>query len=518
MATRIKNPTGVVQTGVAGAGAGSSTVATPCDAYVYHQNMLYLEKALMKGTEGMREVASVYLPQEDGEDDLKYQARIQRSVLFNMFKRTVVKLVGEVFSKPVVMNEDVDEEIASYEADIDLNGKDLNSFCMDLFKAGLTDGVVHILVDYPPTTAKTVADAKAAGARPYFIMVPAANLIGWRFNNVPGKKALSQIRIQETIEVPYLNYDTTTIERIRVIEPNNFKVFEMGIGQSEYTLAVDEVTGLPNEGIMALGEIPLVTIMFGEPIDMMTAHSPLNDLAELNAVHFQSTSDQRNILHYSRMAVWFGKCLDVDETSGKVVFGANRLIHSNNPQSDLKTVEIAGSSIEAGRNDLKDLEQQMGLFGLALMMPGKTGGVTATERAIESSENDSSLQTWASLMGSRLNQALGYMARWLKKTVEAAGTVKVNTDYKTALRSFDADVLIKAFVANIIPHEMVEELKRRGIITQDVDFIDLLEQMDADAKRSPAMNDLTGIPKIPVQFGPDGKPVQQVGPDKGVGE
>ncbi len=145
-------------------------------------------------------------------------------------------------------------------------------------------------------------------------------------------------------------------------------------------------------------------------------------------------------MHYARLVLWFGKLLPVDDT-GTVIFGPNRLIHANDPEADLKTVEHSGRAIEAGR---QDLEKQMAMFGLTYLMP-KTGNQTATERAIDSSENNSALLGWALIFQDAVNLALDYTGKYCGHDEGSNGSVVINTSFKDALSDQDYRILIESF-------------------------------------------------------------------------
>jgi len=477
------------KTGTTGPTGKGNLVELPLQDYTNHQALLKLGRTLMGGTDAMRAMGKAYLPQEEGESDPKYTARLARTILVNTYKRTIQKLSGEVFSKDVSLDDDVPEEIQGYCEDVDLAGRNLSQFSRAVFDAAINDGVTHILVEYPTVTGKTIAQQREQGARPYFVHIRADSLIGWRHQVVKGKAVLTQARIKEDVEVPDGEYGIKIVQRIRVLTPGYFKVYELSDGGGWVDALNDD--GTPMEGTTTLEEIPLVTIAFGEPMTRVTARPPLEDLAYLNLMHWQSSSDQRNILHFARLITFFGKCLDVDD-KGVPIFGPNQLIHSSNPQADLKIVEHTGAAIEAGRNDLKDLEAAMALFGLTLMLP-KSGNITATQTAVDSAENDSALQGMAKQLQHGLKQALQYMADWIGEP--EGGGVMVNTDFQTALKGYEASVLVQAFQVGLLPRELVvEELKRRGVITQDVDFQDLLAQLKQDQENSPSLSGLFGTP------------------------
>jgi hypothetical protein len=464
-------------------------ITLPLQAYTEHQQRMELASHLMGGTAAMRKAGKTYLPQEEAESDVKYLARLERTTLYNGYKRTLKKLVGEVFSMPIAESEDMEDELKDWCNNIDNAGTNINKFCMNVLEDGIHNGVTHLMVDYPPTHgAKTVAQQKALKARPYWVSVKSKSVIGWRFEMVDGAKRLAQLRIKEDVEKANGKYGVTTVERIRILEPGKFTVYEKN-DAGDWEIAIDD-QGRPMEGTTSLTVIPFVTLMFGDTEDDMTALPPLDDLCWLNLTHWQSSSDQRNVLHYARLVTYFGKNLDTDE-DGKVVFGVNRLVHGTAPDSDLKIVEHSGHAITAGRQDLEDLKDDMAIFGMSLMI-ANTGTQTATEKTIDKGENDSILKGWVRLLNSGMEECIKLMGMW--NGTEYKGVLTANDDFKTMLRSHEGELLLKMVQLQILPKLMViEEFKARGTISQEVDFVELEKLLEDDRRKGDALSGLTGI-------------------------
>jgi hypothetical protein len=276
-------------------------------------------------------------------------------------------------------------------------------------------------------------------------------------------------------------YGVKEIQRIRVINKDNWEVWiltENEKGEKEWELE--------NQGFHNRGYISLVSWIIGEEVSEMTTEPPLSDLGYLNLAHWQSASDQRNILHYARIITYFAKMLGIDSgaktSSQKAIMGANVLVHSQNEAADMKVVEHSGAAIEAGRNDLKDLEIQMSKYGLGLIMGTKTGTQTATEKAIDTAESDSTLKSWAVSYQAFVNRAVAMGAKLVGNEDELE-LVKVNTDFKSFLRSMEVSELREAFTDGLLPRELViEELQRRGVIRDDIDFVDIMKMLDSEAE------------------------------------
>lgn len=465
-------------------GMSDNDIASPLPAYARYMQDLQLVRDLHRGTVGMRKAGQRYLPQEEGESLKNYQSRLKRSVLTNNYKRTLEKLAGQVFSEDIEPSNDLPDAVYELLPNIDLEGSSISTFMYNAFYAAMHKGVCHVMVEYPQVQGNTRADHLRAGARPYWTLIDPECVIGWRHQYLGGRKVLTQLRVLETVEVESGKYGVETVQRLRLYEPGRWKVFQLDTKSSDWREALDPETGQVMEGTTSLDYIPLVTLMLGERTSEMTAIPCLQGLAELNCLHWQSASDQRNILHYARLITFFGKCLDVDE-GGQVIFGANRLIHTTSPDGDLRVVEHSGQGIEAGRNDLKDLEAAMALFGLQLLLP-KVSGQTATQNAIEKGEADSALLAWTRQMQSCLQTLLSYTCDWLG--INAQGELVPYTGFADSFASTDTQVLLEGFKAGLLPRELViGELKERGVIGTDYDMIEVARMFEEDARASSMM-------------------------------
>ncbi|MEQ8816546.1 MAG: DUF4055 domain-containing protein [Thalassobaculum sp.] len=435
--------------------AGGADVATPNAAWAARAPDWELIRDLLGGTRTMREAGERRLPREPGESLEAYRIRLHRTVLFNGLARAVQTLSGKPFGKPASLSDDADPRLRALARDLDLGGRDLTGFARDVLRAALTDGLTHILVDHPPggDAGETLADERARGARPYLVHVPAVDLIGWRAG-AGGR--LDRVRIRETVVERDGAWGERAVEQVRVLEPGRWSLWR----RSE--AAKDRSWRRHAGGETSLDAVPLVTV-YAERTGFLTARPPLLDLAWLNLAHWQSSSDQRHILHVARVPILFGRNLKVGEEG--VEIGPNRLILGDGDGADLKYVEHGGAAIEAGRQDLADLEDRMAVMGLDLMVR-RPGGVTATERAIDSARADSALAALVRAVEEGLGAALDLCARWMDLPPEAAGRVTLDPDTGLDAREAEEiDLLLKARLAGEIDRPtFLAEIRRRGVL------------------------------------------------------
>jgi hypothetical protein len=420
---------------------------------------------LLAGTGAMRKAGQLHLPKHPAESPEAYAYRLSVSTLYNGMKRTIGTLAGKPFAEPLTLGDTVPPAIAEWCEDIDLQGRDLQAFSHAAFQQALADGLTHILVEYPKTTpGATLADKKATGARPYFVHLKHDQILGWRSERVAGVETLTQLRFMETVEEPDGLYAVASVPQVRVLERTDVMAGSTGkLSWRWVTFRTnDKGEWLQHDtGPLTLGAIALATIYTGRTA-FMQATPPLLDLAWLNIEHWQSSSDQSNILHVARVPLLFAAGF----AEGKLTIGAGSAISNDEPTAKLSYVEHSGAAIAAGRDSIKDIEERMSLMGAQLLARRAPGNKTATEDAIDSAESDSDLAQMVRNCEDSLELALQFAADW--ETLGPAGTLKLTGDIG-GLGDLDLQALMQARQLGILSAETVHaELQRRGIVDESV--------------------------------------------------
>ncbi len=434
-----------------------------------------LMDALMGGTEALRKAGETYLPRYEAESTKNYEYRRNRSVLLNIFKRSVSILVGKPFSKPVQIKEDFPPELLPMVEDVDRNGNHLNTFARNVFQDALVNGLTHVLVEYPNVAAVapgTLADERALNAEPYFCHVPHKDIIAAYAETINGVETLTQVRIKE--QTTRTNgWEEQVIEQVRILYRDRWELWQKNGKRWE----MDD--GGPN----TLGFIPLLTF-YAEREDFMVSRPPLTDLAHLNIAHYQSSSDQRNILTLTRFPLLAGRGLNDEEAT--VDIGPNKLLTSASKDGEFYYVEHSGAAIAAGRVDLEDLKLEMSM--IAVDLTKRSGDITATEISTDTAQSTSLLQDLAMRFGDFLESCFLVAGQWKGIPPKRSGSVAVNSDFGLAASAADLTTLTQIRQMSEISHDrFVEELKRRNILSDDYDVAADQALLDAETER--AMSD-----------------------------
>jgi hypothetical protein len=465
----------------------------------------HLCRTLMGGTWHMRQAGVTYLPMEPKEKSTSYERRKNRTVLKNYFKKTIKSLVGRVFIKPITV-ETENPDIKGWLEDIDLQGNHINLFAQDLMAKGMRDGLAFVHVEMPkrpvdPLTGEpqyvSLADMRNGGFRPYMLMVTADRILGWRASSAPGEPALAMIRFREITQVEDGEFGTAQLERIRVLDmvptlegPRcRFRVFERqteGVNTSVYSYNMpaninDPLQGyvMIDSGMTTADHIPFYPF-YADREAFMKGFPALEDLAYLNLAHWQSSSDQRNILHVARVPILFGSGFEKDENDQYDValeVGANIAIYGPE-NSTLQYVEHQGMAIKAGADDLEGLESEMVTFGLEFMM-SRPSHESASARILDQTEVNSPLKKVADALVDCLENALKCMSDYIEDPEEPV--VKTNGELGLSIKDSAAvSNLIEMRKEKQISHlTFLRELQRMGMISDDLD----ITKEVADAKK-----------------------------------
>jgi hypothetical protein len=461
-----------------------ANIASPSPYFIQLRLFWAMVDCLWEGTEAMRLAARRYLPQEPNEENESYIRRLHRTTLHNFYKRTIQSGVAKVFSKdPHLKDATAPAEIQTFIADVDTQGRNLAQFGKDLLEDATNHGVGYLLVDYAnvPQDFANLAEEQASGNRPYWVKIPAINVLDARSCKFATGERLGYFKFEEQVVEESSDSTTAVFQQIRIYKQDPAKpavldaegnVLVEAQGETPVYFAVyrkEDTAGLQwklqKSGTLSVNAIPAVPA-YTNKIGFMIGKPPLLDLAEINIEHWQAKSDYNNILHFATVPILFGSGikpeLDADGNKKEITIKANAMIATNDKEATLKYVEHSGDAIGAARQNIMDLEARMEKLGMVLTQQ-LTGGITATSTAISSAESNSLLKSYALNLQDSLNAALDFTAQYLK--VASTAQVLINTEYAVdyTTDSTMADVLT-AFDAGVIDKlTVIAEGKRRNV-------------------------------------------------------
>lgn len=432
---------------------------------------------LLGGTAFMRQAGPKYLPQHPHESAENYSERLNTTTLLNMFELTLESLVSKPFSDKMKVD-GIPEKMKPYMDDIDLKGNDIHVFCRRWFRESLAKGFSYVLIDMPTLDVaegqvRTLADDKRDNVRPYWNLISPENVIFVYESMIDGKPQLEHVRIRETHTVR-VGYTEVHVPRIRVLERGTWKVLELRTDESNKQKWVEV-----ERGVTGVDFIPLVPFYanidgenYGKP--------PLEDLAYLNISHWQSMSDQRNILTVARFPMLAVSGAHSSPDKDIMVIGPRQLLATQNENGKFYYVEHDGKAIQEGAKDLDKLEQDMASYG-AEFLRKKPGAQTATARALDSAEATSTLQDISIRFQDAVEYALWVTGMWVDEELLDV-EVEVVTDYgPEEVKDVDLRTLAEARRnRDISLKHYIAELKRRGALADDFEYEENLKELQTE--------------------------------------
>lgn len=461
----------------------SNSAFLPLAAVLEMRQYWGIVEPLMEGTLAMRAAGQALLPKFPDEDPDVYKRRLNASTLLPAYSETVGNMTSRVFAQPMQLGDTVPDRIKEICTDADLSGCDINSWSVGFFREGLALGLTHAFVDYSATKrVRTMAEAKAAGARPYLVRVSPGQILGWRSKG----GVLTMVRFTETVEEEEGLFGMTAIEQVRVLTPGRWEVYR----KSENSKG-EMVESLHDFGQTYLSQIPWVTFYTGRT-GLMQARPPLMELAHQNIKHWQSQSDQDNIVHVIRVPILTRSGVQERfDNQGRVIpptFKVGAGVLTDLPgNAKMEYVEHSGQAAEAGRTSLKDLIEEMRMSGAKMLQPQTTGNKTATQAEEESAQELSPLSRMAVEFADCIAQLLQWMATYMGLAegglVELRGNFEMDfmpeTSLPTLLAMVNGGMLSK--------QTLFAEMQRRGIIADEYNWDEELEKISA---QGPALGEV----------------------------
>lgn len=396
-----------------------------------------------KGTRHLRSLRTQYLPREEAETDKAYEIRLSRAVMINFYARALNALVGLVFKEEPKLSEDVPDVMAGLEAtdtrpaiegqleDCDLAGTHWTVFIKELFKAAMRDGHSFLLTEMPPPLPEgaTRADELAQNRRPYWVKYTADQAVNWRIDE---RGRLQQVTLEECSLEPDGEYGERMVYRYRVLRPGSWELYRKVEEGGTYQLVFE------GGGLTSLSEIPL-SVCYGRYVAPMESKPPLLDLAVVNIAHFNESSDYRIYLHICSRPILFAAGRDT--TKGAPQLSPYSLVDVKDG-GQVGYAETSGAALGAARQDLRDMEEHMGMLGLQMLTEQTSGDKTATEERGDQIKELSELATAAQSLHDCIERALGFWAEYLG--LDSGGSVELAVNPEQMIGEAAARVFLDA--------------------------------------------------------------------------
>lgn len=383
---------------------------------------------ILEGTKAIRARALTYLPRYEMESTQEYDRRLKTSPWRPEFADALRGLASKPFGKDVALGAETPEPIKTVAEDVDARGNNLTAFAREAFQNGIAKGMHAVLVDYPAMApGSTIAAERASGARPYWVHVPADNIIALYTEVVAGREIVSHVRIKESASERD-GYSEITVQRVRVLEPGRWELWEKRPNDSVFVKV--------GEGRIDRGGktgVPLVLFYTGERKGEVLVKPPLLDLAHMQIELYRALSRQDEILTFAGApmlaAIGFAPP-SAESGSPQIEVGPKRVLFAPPSAAGGATgwefVQPAAANITEIRAHVTSIIDDMRRLGMQPLMQ-RSGTPTATGQSIEAAKAHSAVQAWALGLKDALEQAMVFTAEWMG--LPDAVELDVSTDF-----------------------------------------------------------------------------------------
>lgn len=474
---------------------------------------------VLAGAPAVRSAGQKYLPKLPREADADYTFRLAGSPFVNHYAELSSALVAKPFTNEVSVTADAPDQIKALVEDIDGQGNSLHVFAERAFFDGVHDGITFILVDKMPVPdGATVADEKAAGARPYWVNLLGLQVLGFRVATVEGRTQVIEARIAEEATVEDEDGTERLMQRVRVLRrektptgyaPATWVLWE----RQELVNRRGQFTWVPiEEGSIAIGVIPLVPMVCGRQLGARLA-PVFGDLLSLQLEHYERES----LLKNARMLTAFpmlsaagvspptmARTITVDGQAvveqvavpitvgpGTVLYGAPL---ADGGSVSWSYVEPNAASLKFLADDIERLETQMRELGRQPLTKA-TSGVTVVAASFAAANANSTAEALALNLKDALEQAMAYTAMWLQIGDEPE--IAMSTDFATDLiDGGDASTLLEMRKANDLSVTTLwAELRRRNVLSPEFDPDAELQAILGEIQGDDFETSLAALPK-----------------------
>lgn len=423
----------------------------------------------------IKQRGTTYLPMPVGDEDSdanakRYDAYKKRATFYNVTKRTLDGLCGQIFMRsPVIQVPDALDLVVK---NADGGGVDLEHLAKRAADFVIGYGRAGLFVDYPATEgAVTVKQLADGDVRPTVTLYAPEKVINWRTAFRGARLLLTLVVIEED----YIDSDDGFEPKIRTqwrvlrLTGDIYSVEiwrQVGNNQSAFSV-YDTYIPLDANG-NPLSEIPF-TFIGSKNNDSAIDDAPLYDIASLNIAHYRNSAD------YEESAFMVGQPTPVfsgltedwvkNVLKGKVMLGSRAAIAlPTGGQATLLQASPNSMPFEA----MTHKEKQMIALGARLVEQNAVVR-TASEATIDYTTESSILASAAKNVNTAFSLALRWCGKFIGVDEGAEIEFALNTDFDIAKMSPEARrQLIEEWQAGALAWEEVRaNLRKSGIASMD---------------------------------------------------
>jgi hypothetical protein len=428
-------------------------------------------KDCISGSVAVKAAGTTYLPKPNAEDasranKVRYNNYLMRAVFYNVTKRTVAGLVGQMFYRDPVI--EVPQQLEAIVEDTTGEGVSLVQQAKKVANWVLPLGRAGLFIDYPKTDGNvTVADLETKGIQPTIKPYEPWRIINWRTKKRGALSVLSLVVLEEDYVTSDDGFEMKLGTQWRVLKltagPNEVDVYSVEVWRKTDGTNFRRVdVAMPLNGAgQPFSDIPFVFIG-SENNDSDVDNPPMYDLADLNIGHYRNSAD------YEEAAFIVGQPTPV--VSGVSQEWADRYFKGGVGLGSRAVVPlpVGGKAelLQAAENTLpftamEHKERQMVALG-AKLAEQKQVQRTATEASQEEAGEQSVLATVAGNVSLAFEWALGWCCEYIGID-DTDVKFEVNTDFElTKMTPAERQQTVAEWQAEAITFSEMRAALRKG--------------------------------------------------------
>ena len=276
-------------------------------------------EAIVDGRDAVISGGDKYLPKFTNESDKDYAFRLATARYTNIYRDIIEGLAQKPFAKELHLVEGYAARFDDLVEDIDGRGNHLHVFAGETFFSGINKSIDWILVDYTAAAGlRTVADEQKAGVRPYWVHVPADNVIWLESEIIEGREQLTVVKI---LEAP------KHVRTFWRVDSETAKEQGLGDGSGAVVMWKTEVENaegiwvIDKQAKLTINEIPMVPFITGRRKGVHWQFKPpMRDAADLQIELYQQETALKYIKTMSCFPMLAGNGVTpITDASGKAL-------------------------------------------------------------------------------------------------------------------------------------------------------------------------------------------------------
>lgn len=443
-----------------------------------------------EGGDAVKKAGITYLPKLGSHKDYpqEYEAYKKRAEFYNATARTVEGLAGMMLQKsPNVIVPDIAK---AHTKDITLSGISIEGFADMVSQETLLIGRSGILVDMPEDVAP--------GARPYWALYKAEDILSWKTKRIAGVDTLMQVVLREMTDVDGDDeFEVKQELRCRVLK------IEGGIYQQDlWRKKIDskaneweiEKAGItPTKNKKPLTFIPFVFIgpnTTGAAIEK----SPLLDLVDMNLSHYRTMADLEHGRHLTALPTPWVAGMQKPKKGEEIDIGS-QAIWFLDTGGEAGMLEYTGQGLGALERADDNKRLKMASLGARLIEAQDGPAETATTTTMRHSGEHASLRRICQSVEAGMTMALRWHCWWfgagidLKAPKSDPSKIEASIEFNkeffgVKISAPDLATLLAMLQAETISYKTFYQALQTGGFSRDgVDSDQELEDIDEDADR-----------------------------------